>query len=69
VTARSHSEPPAHPDEALPLEGESARSAEQEVVAGQSEATPILALSTVIVAVAALVLVGLAAAALAYWLA
>ncbi len=69
MTAQSLPEPPARPDETITREGESVRTVEQEVAAGQSDKTPVVALSTVIVAVAALVLIALGAAALAYWLA
>jgi hypothetical protein len=45
------------------------RDVEQEVASGQSEATPFLALSSVIVVVAILVAVAVALAAVAYLLA
>lgn len=45
------------------------RKVEQELAAGQSESTPVLALSSVIVAVGVLVAIALGLAALAYWLA
>lgn len=46
-----------------------ARNIEQELASGQSEATPLIALSSVIVVIAALVAVAVALAALAYFLA
>ena len=45
------------------------RSVEQEVAAGQSETTPVVAMGTVIAVVAILFVVALALAALAYALA
>ena len=45
------------------------RNVEQELASGQSEATPFLALSSVIIVVACLVAVALALAAVAYLLA
>ena len=46
-----------------------ARNIEQELASGQSEATPFIALSSVIIVIAALVAVAVALAALAYFLA
>ena len=45
------------------------RDVEQELASGQSEATPFLALSSVIVVIACLVAAAVALAALAYFLA
>ena len=45
------------------------RNIEQELASGQSEATPFIALSSVIVVIAALVAVAVALAAFAYFLA
>jgi hypothetical protein len=45
------------------------RDTEQQLAAGQSDTTPLIALSTVIVVIGALVAVALALAALAYLLA
>jgi hypothetical protein len=45
------------------------REVEQELAAGQSETTPVAALSSVVLAVATLVAVALVLVALAYWLA
>jgi hypothetical protein len=45
------------------------RDVEQELASGQNEATPILALSSVILVIACLVAVAVALAALAYFLA
>ena len=45
------------------------RNLEQELASGQSEATPFIALSSVILVIAALVAVAVALAALAYFLA
>ena len=45
------------------------RDLEQEVAAGQSEATPVALISTVVVVIAALVAIALGLAALAYMLA
>ena len=53
----------------VPGEDDSTRDVEQELAAGQSEATPFWALSSVILAIGALVAVALALAALAYLLA
>ena len=46
-----------------------ARNTEQELASGQSEATPFIALSSVVVVMAAVVAVVVALAALAYFLA
>lgn len=48
---------------------DASRDVEQELASGESEATPFLALSSVIVVVAILVVVAVALAALAYLLA
>jgi len=48
---------------------DASRNVEQELAAGQSEATPFIALSSVVVLIAALVAVALALTALAYFLA
>jgi hypothetical protein len=45
------------------------RDVEQELAAGQKESTPVVALSSVVLAVGALVAVALSLVALAYWLA
>ena len=45
------------------------RNLEQELASGQSEATPFIALSSVVLVIAALVAVAVALAALAYFLA
>jgi hypothetical protein len=50
-------------------EDDTTRDLEQELAAGQSEATPFWALSSVILAIGALVAVALALVALAYLLA
>ena len=52
----------------MPVKDES-RDVEQELASGQSEATPFLALSSVIVVIGALVAVALALAVVAYVLA
>lgn len=48
---------------------ENSRTVEQELASGESEATPFIALSSVVVVIAALVAVAVALAALAYFLA
>ena len=63
VTAQSRTEPGPPPVE-TPREGQPVRTEEQEVAAGQTEKTPVVVLSTVIFAVAALVLIALGAVAL-----
>ncbi len=53
----------------MPADHDPARGLDQELAAGQDEKTPVIALGTVVLAVAALFLVALALAALAYVLA
>jgi hypothetical protein len=51
------------------MHSDDTRDVEQELAAGQKETTPVAALSSVVLAVGALVALALALVALAYWLA